>query len=323
LKIVFAFRIYRDIIDRLKSLNFDVVFYDGIKASKEWLCRELADAEILVANPITVVDKEVLDCAPKLKFIQVFGSGYENIDLEECRRRNICVANAPDFIAKAVAEHTLALTLAYLRNIVKGHEYIKSGKWTKGPVPREFLATSLDTKTVGIVGLGRVGTEVARIFRLLGAKVVYWSRRRKPEVEHALRIKYVPLEELLMQSDIVVLCLAYTKETHHFMDKDKLKLMKPHAILVNVSRGKVVDTNALVKALKNGQIKAALLDVFEEEPLPPNHPLLKLDNVIFTPHIAGYTKEAMRETAEYVYNAIVTFSKGLRVNNLIVECGMQ
>ena len=107
------------------------------------------------------------------------------------------------------------------------------------------------------------------------------------------------------------------------MNEDKLKLMKPHAILVNVSRGKVVDTNALVKALKDGQIKAALLDVFEEEPLPPDHPLLELDNVIFTPHIAGYTKEAMRETAEYVYNAIVTFSKGLKADNLIVECKMQ
>ena len=320
LKVVFAFRIYRDIIDRLESLEFRVAMYNGIRASREWLYKELADSDILVANPITVVDKELLNRAPKLKFIQIFGSGYENVDLEECSKRNICVANAPDFIAKAVAEHVLALVLAFLRNIIKGHEYVKSGKWIKGLIPREFLSTSLNTKVIGIIGLGRVGSEVARIFKLLGAKVIYWSRRRKPEVEHALQINYVPLEELLYRSDIIVICLAYTKETHHFINEEKLRLMKPHTILVNVSRGRIVDTQALIKALREKWIKAALLDVFEEEPLPPNHPLLELNNVIFTPHIAGYTKEAMRETAEYVYNAIIAFSKGLKVNNLLVEC---
>ncbi len=306
-KIVYALRVHRSGIELLVNRGYNVVVYDGRYPPKEWLQKELVDADVLVVAPIHVVDKEILNYANRLKLIVLHGSGYENIDLELCSSKGICVAYEPDAIAEAVAEHALGLTLALLRNIVLGDRYVRSGSWGKGPAPRELLGTSLKGKTVGIIGLGRIGSNIARLFKHMGCKIIYWSRRRKPEVEHALGIEYRELHELLSKSDIVIVSIALTKDTIGFIDYTKLSMMKKNSILVNVSRGKVIVEEDLVRALKEGLIKGAALDVFSKEPIDPNNPLVSLDNVVLTPHIAGYTREAMIETSQRVAKTIIRF----------------
>ncbi len=306
-KIVYALRVHRSGIELLRKKGYDVIVYNGRYPPKEWLQRELVDADVLVVAPIHVVDEEILRHADKLKLVMLHGSGYENIDLELCRSKGICVAYEPDAIAEAVAEHALGLTLALLRNIVVGDRYIRGKLWGKGPAPRELLGTSLRNKTVGIIGLGRIGSSIARLFKYMGCNVIYWSRRKKPEVEHALGIEYRELEELLRNSDIVIISIALTKDTMGLIDYSKISLMKKNAVLINVSRGKVIVEEDLIKALREGLIKGAALDVFEKEPIDPKNPLLSLDNVVLTPHIAGYTREAMIETSIRVAETIIKF----------------
>lgn len=308
----------------LKEKGYNVVVYEGRTPPKEWLIQELMDADVLVVAPIHVVDEELISKAKKLKLIVLHGSGYENIDLEACRRRNICVAYEPDAIAEAVAEHALGLTLTLLRNIVLGDRYIRNRVWGKGPAPRELLGTSLYGKTVGIIGLGRIGASVARLFKHMGCKVIYWSRRRKPEVEHALGIEYRELHELLGESDIVIISIALTKDTIGFIDYTKLSMMKKNSVLINVSRGKVIVEEDLIRALKEGLIKGAALDVFSKEPIDPDNPLINLDNVVLTPHIAGYTREAMIETSRRVAETIIKFiEENRKPLNPLTRCSHQ
>lgn len=308
----------------LKEKGYNVVVYEGRTPPREWLIQELIDADVLVVAPIHVVDEELISKAKKLKLIVLHGSGYENIDLEACRRRNICVAYEPDAIAEAVAEHALGLTLALLRNIVLGDRYIRNRVWGKGPAPRELLGTSLYGKTVGIIGLGRIGASVARLFKHMGCKVIYWSRRRKPEAEHALGIEYRELHELLSESDVVVISIALTKDTIGFIDYTKLSMMKKNSVLINVSRGKVIVEEDLIRALKEGLIKGVALDVFSKEPIDPDNPLINLDNVVLTPHIAGYTREAMIETSQRVAETIIKFiEENRKPLNPLTRCNHQ
>lgn len=308
----------------LKEKGYNVVVYEGRTPPREWLIQELIDADVLVVAPIHVVDEELISKAKKLKLIVLHGSGYENIDLEACRRRNICVAYEPDAIAEAVAEHALGLTLALLRNIVLGDRYIRNRVWGKGPAPRELLGTSLYGKTVGIIGLGRIGASVARLFKHMGCKVIYWSRRRKPEAEHALGIEYRELHELLSESDVVIISIALTKDTIGFIDYTKLSMMKKNSVLINVSRGKVIVEEDLIRALKEGLIKGVALDVFSKEPIDPDNPLINLDNVVLTPHIAGYTREAMIETSQRVAETIIKFiEENRKPLNPLTRCNHQ
>ncbi len=304
-KVVFTMKPHRSALNELHALGFDVTFFPGRNPSREWLKAELRDAECVVVPPFQVVDRDFLDLAPSLRLLVIYGSGTDNVALEETNKRGICVANAPDFIAEAVAEHALALTLSILRKVVEGDKAIRAGEWREGAAPRRFLGNSIKGKVVGVIGLGRVGTEVAKLFRSLGAHVVYWSRRRKPEVEHALGIKFARLDDLLKLSDIIVLSIALTRETRGMIGDRELSLMKDGAILINVSRGAIIDEAALLRHLRSGRISAGL-DVFWTEPLR-NSEILKYSNVVLTPHIAGYTYEAMAGTALEVTEIVKEF----------------
>ncbi len=302
-------RVHKSGLELLSSKGFKPIVYDKSKPLEEWLCENLRDSKALVIAPFHRVDARILDCG-EIELLVIHGSGYENVDLDECSKRNICVVNAPDAIAEAVAEHALGLTLALLRNIVYGDHYIRRGLWGTGPAPRPLLGTSLQDKTVGIIGLGRIGSSIAKLFRRIGNRVLYWSRRRKIEVEHALEIEYRKLEELLRESDIVIISLALTKDTIGFIDYNKLSMMKKNAIIVNISRGKIIVEEDLIRALEEGIISGAALDVFQEEPISNNHPLTRFDNVVLTPHIAGYTWEAMVETSKLVAQTIIDYFEG-------------
>ncbi len=313
MKIVISMKIPRSCLKEIIDRGYKVHVFGGRYPPYEWLCNELCDADVLVVAPYHVVNNSILRCGNNLKLIVLYGAGYENIDLSACDKHGVCVVRCADAIDEAAAEHALALTLALLRKVVIGDKYIRSGLWSEGPAPRKLLSTSLKGKVVGIVGLGKLGTYIAKLFKALNARVIYWSRNRKYSIESELGIEYSNLEELFEKADIVIVSLSYSKETHHFINEKLLKRMKHSSAIINVSRGAVIDTNALVKALREGWIAGAGLDVFEPEPLPKDHELTKLENVVLTPHIAGYTYEAMIETCKQIVKVIDVFAKEKKI----------
>lgn len=238
------------------------------------------------------VDDEFLEAAgPSLVVVSNYGVGVDHIDVDACTARGVLVGNTPDVLTEATAEFTWALILAAARRVGEGDRLIRRrDRWHVGP--EAMLGIGLEGKVLGIVGLGRIGRAVARRGRSFGMSIAYHGRQRvPPEVEEAIGARLMSLEELLAQADVVTLHVSFTEQTRHLIDAQRLALMKPTAVLVNASRGPVVDEVALVAALRQRRIFAAGLDVFERE--PEVHPgLLELENVVLAPHIASATIEA-------------------------------
>jgi lactate dehydrogenase-like 2-hydroxyacid dehydrogenase len=245
---------------------------------------ELVDGPIgvagIVATPRDPVDGAFLDAAgPELRIVALFAVGYDNVDVAAATERGVLVSNTPDVLTGATAELTIALLLALFRRVAEGDRFVRSCEpW--GFAPTFMLGTGLAGKTLGVVGLGRIGREVARLAEAFGMRVIHSSR------SSGLR-----LTELLADADAVTLHVPLSPETRHLVDAEALRQMKPTAVLVNTSRGPIVDEEALVRALEHGELAGAALDVFERE--PEVHPaLLGRDDVVLTPHIGSGTTEA-------------------------------
>jgi glyoxylate reductase len=259
------------------------------------LLHQVADKEGLLCMITDRVDEELLDRAPGLKMVANCGVGYDNIDVAACTRRGILVSNTPGVLTEATAELTWALLLAISRNVVSGDTYTRAGKF-RFWAPLHFLGTEVSGKTLGIVGMGRIGQAVARRAAGFNMPVCYFNRSPLPPEAAGMQgapnsnWESVSLETLLERSDFVSLHLPLTPETRHLIDKDALERMKPTAFLVNTARGPVVDEAALVAALGAGQIAGAALDVYEAEPaLAPG--LAELPNVVLLPHMGSATWE--------------------------------
>ena len=233
------------------------------------------------------VDAPLLDAiGPQLRVISQMAVGVDNIDLDACTARGIPVGHTPGVLSDAVADLTIGLMIATARRFFEAAADMRAGRWGAWS-PMGWVGPDLYGSTVGIVGLGRIGMAVARRLQGFGVTLLYHNRHRRPEAEATPAARYVSLPELLETSDFVSLHCPYTPETHHLIDAQALARMKPTAILINTARGGVVDQDALVDALRTGQIRAAGLDVFTPEPLPPDHPLLQLPNVTALPHIGS------------------------------------
>ncbi|UCD77722.1 MAG: hypothetical protein JSW26_20240 [Desulfobacterales bacterium] len=241
------------------------------------LIDEIGDADALIPEG-TRIDAPLLEHAKNLKIIQT-GAGYDNVDIEECSRRGILVANAAGINARAVAEHVLALILCWYKNIAKLNAAIKSGNFAV-----DYAGSELSGKVIGVVGLGRIGREVAKMAQANNLKAVGYHYRQTGETAD---IDRMDLHSLLKRADIVSIHVALNEKTRHMIGARQFKVMKKDAFLVNTSRGAVVDEQALIEALRLGRIGGAGLDVFETEPLPADSPLRRLENVILTPHTAG------------------------------------
>jgi len=261
------------------------------------------------------VDDSVLDRLPGLKVISNYGVGVDHIDLEAAARRNLPVGNTPDILNGATADMGFALLLAAARRITEGDRYAK-GPEVISYDPGCMLGVEVHGQTLGIVGLGRIGEQVARRAIGFGMQVLYHNRRRRDDLAGQLSVRYASLEELLDESDFVMLCTPLTEETRGLIGAEELRRMKNTAVLVNIARGGVVDTNALTDALRTGEIYAAGLDVTEPEPLPRDHPLLGMTNATIVPHLGSATVQTRRRMAEI---SVENLLRGLRGESLLCE----
>lgn len=275
----------------------------------------IPEADALICILSETIDREVISRAPKLKVISNYAVGYNNIDVAFATERKIYVTNTPDVLTEATADLAWALLLAAARRVVEGDEMVRQNRFT-GWAPDLLLGLDVAYKTLGVVGLGRIGLAVARRAKGFGMRVLYWSKNRKEQWEEQFGLEYQPLDTLLQTADFVSLNVALTPETHHLIGEKEFSLMKNTAILVNTARGPVVDEAALAAALREKKIWAAGLDVYENE--PEVHPdLLKLDNVILAPHVGSGTIDTRAKMAEMVVSNVLMALKGQRPTNAI------
>lgn len=258
------------------------------------------------------VDGALMDRVPNLKVISNHGVGVDHIDVAAARSRRIPVGNTPGCLDASTADMTIALMLATARNIVVGDHFARSPEFTHYD-PAQLIGYEVSGSTLGIVGLGRIGRQVAKRARAFDMKILYFNRRRDETAESELGVVYVPFDELLKQSDFVSLNCPLTPETTNLIGQRELALMKRTAILLNLARGPVVEHNALVAALKSGRIAGAGLDVTTPEPLPRDHPLLGLSNVVITPHLGSASNRTRQRMIEMT---VQNLHAGLKVEPL-------
>ena len=256
------------------------------------------------------VDGPLLDGAPKLRVVSNMAVGYDNIDVPAATARGVYAANTPGVLTETTADFGFALMMAWARRIPQGRDFVKQGQWkTWGPMT--LLGTDVHGATLGIVGLGRVGEALARRAKGFGMRVLYHSRSRKPDLEQGLKLEYVKdLQALLGEADFVSLHVPLTAESRGLIGEAALRAMRPSALLVNTARGEVVDQEALYRAVKDGVIAGAALDVADPEPMPPDAPLLSLENVLVTPHIASASYATRLKMAMLAAQNIVDVLKG-------------
>ncbi len=245
-----------------------------------------ADADGLLTLLTDRVDRELLAAAPRLLAISNMATGFDNIDLAAATERGVLVTRTPGVLSETTADFAFALLLAAARRVVQGDRYARAGRW-KTWGPEVLLGHDVHGATIGIVGMGGIGEEMAKRARGFGMQIVYNSRTRKPSLERRYGMEHLELDALLQVADFVTLHAPLTSETRAMIDGAALRKMKTTAVLVNTARGPLVDQTALYQALREGWIAAAALDVTDPEPMPPDHPLLTLENCIVTPHIAS------------------------------------
>ncbi|VVP12470.1 Glyoxylate/hydroxypyruvate reductase B [Pseudomonas fluorescens] len=263
------------------------------------------------------LDAGLLDLAPHLQAIASVSVGVDNYDIDDLTERRILLSNTPDVLTETTADTGFALILATARRVVELANVVRAGEWTRNVGPAQF-GTDVHGKTLGIIGMGRIGEALAQRGHFgFGMPVIYHSQTPKPAVEQRFDAQYRSLPQLLQEADFVCLTLPLTAATEGLIGAEEFALMGPETIFINISRGKVVDEAAMIEALRDGQIRAAGLDVFEREPLNPDSPLLRLNNVVATPHIGSATHETREAMARCAVDNLLAALGGERPKNLV------
>jgi D-3-phosphoglycerate dehydrogenase len=303
---------------KLKTLGEVQIYPDKAKTQEE-LIERIKVAEVLInIRAYTHLNAEVLALCRNLKLISVWGTGTDNVDLESARKLGITVTNTPGANALSVAEHTIAILLSLARQIPLLDREVRSGNW-----PRVEMV-QLSGKVLGLFGLGVIGRHVARMAKGLGMDVIAWTFHPSPERAKESGVRFVTKEELLRRADVVSLHLLLTDETKGFFKKEDFDLMKPTAFFVNTARAGLIESGTLYEALRSKKIAGAALDAYDEEPLPPGHPLTTLPKVVFTPHNAGMTPEAIINGLMMAVENVEAFLAGKGINPAyVVVSGMR
>lgn len=286
----------------------EFVYYCTKTTDPEELKKRTAGCEVVMIanNPYPA---EVVESADQLKMIDVAFTGIDHVAVKSCREKNIMICNAAGYSNQTVAELIIGMAVDALRNVVKADGVVRNGGTSAGIGGREICG-----RTIGIIGLGRIGLMTAKLFRAFGAEVIAFNRSRNPEAE-AMGIRYCSLEEVLSTSDIISVNLPLNDETRGFISRDRIALMKPDAVFINCARGPIVDNTALAEALNEGRLGFACVDVFDKEPpLDPDYPLLHAKNTLLTPHQAFISEEAMLRRAKIVFDNLNAYIDGKPVN---------
>ena len=289
------------------------VWPDDEPPTPEQLLEKAGEADGILTNIMDRIDADVFQAAHRLKVVSQLGVGVDNIDVAEATRRGVLVGNTPGVLAKATADIAFGLLMSAARRISEGDRWLRAGNWKMQYHPMVWLGAEIHGTTLGIVGMGQIGVEMAKRARGFDMRVIYYSRTRKLELESELGMEYFEPSDLLSTADFVTLHIPLTQETRHFIGERELRLMKPTAILINAARGAVVDSRALYTALKEGWISGAALDVTDPEPILPDDPLLTLDNLVITPHIGSASIDSRRRTCLLAARNVVAGIQGRRL----------
>ena len=318
-KVVLTRRLPEPVEIRLKEL-FDVTLRDNdTQKSRAELVEAVKTCDVLVPTITDKIDAGLLgQASPNLKLIANLGAGIDHIDVETARQRGILVSNTPDVVTEDTADMAMALLMAVVRKIPQGLQAMQSGEWT-GWSPTAYLGGRLGGRRLGILGMGRIGQAVARRASVFGMQIHYHNRRRlRPEIEETLGATYwESLDQLVARMDILSINCLHTPSTFHLMNARRLRLLKPSAVIVNTSRGEVIDENALTRMLRAQELAGAGLDVYEHG-TDINPRLRKLENVVLLPHMGSATVEGRIEMGEKVIINIKTFSDGHRPPDMVI-----
>lgn len=287
---------------------------DEVPPPREVLLREVAGIDGLVSLLTDRIDAELLGRAPRLRVVANVAVGFDNIEVPAATERGVVITNTPGVLTETVADFTMTLLLGTARRLVEADRYTRANRWRSWELML-FLGQDIHGATLGLVGLGRIGGAVARRAHGFGMRILYHDVVRREDLEQELGITYRPFEEVLREADFVSIHVPLMPETRHLIGREQLAMMKPTAVLINTSRGPVVDTMALAEALKDGTIWAAGLDVFEVEPVPSDHPLLALDNAIVVPHIASASVVTRSKMAQMAVENLLAVLEGRRPEN--------
>ena len=304
-------------LSRIEEVFDAEVWQEYAPPPRTVLMEKVKKVEALVTMLADRIDKEIFDVAPKLKAIAQIAVGYDNIDLVEATKHGVYVTNTPDVLTETTADFAWALLMAVARRVVEADSYVREGKWKVAWHPDMLTGRDIYGATIGIVGAGRIGQAVARRAKGFNMKILYYARSPKPIIEKEIGAERVDLDSLLRQSDFVSIHVPLTKETTKMINAERIALMKNTAYLINNSRGAVVDEKALTEALKTERIAGAALDVFEQEPTPSSNPLLKLKNIVVSPHISSGSIETRAQMSEMVAENLIAVFMGLKPPNLI------
>jgi glyoxylate reductase len=299
---------------RVREATDATIWDDELPPPRDELLRAIDGCDGVLTLLTDRVDDEFLDRAgPQLKVVSNFAVGFDNVDVSACTRRKVPVGNTPGVLTETTADLAWALLMAAARRLVEGDRYVRDGKWkTWGPML--LMGPDVHGATIGIVGFGRIGQAVARRAKGFGMRIVYHDLQRVPKsIEAEFDATFMTLEGLLHESDFVSLHTVLSSETKGLLNAERLGWMKPTAILVNTARGPVVDSMALVDALKDGTIAAAALDVTDPEPLPADHPLVQLDNCLVVPHIASASRATRGKMAAMAAANLLAGLRGERL----------
>ena len=287
---------------------------EDVPPAREVLLREVTQVDGLLSLLTDRIDGEVMDAAPRLRVVSNFAVGFDNIDIPAATKRRIVVTNTPEVLTETVADFAFCLMLGAARRLVEGDRYAREGKW-KTWEPLLLAGQDMYRATLGLIGLGRIGSAVARRAKGFEMRVMYYDPFRREDLEQSLQIEYRPFTDVLRQADFISVHVPLSEQTRHLIGRDQFSMMKPTAVFVNTSRGPVVDQQALAEALAARRIFAAGIDVFEREPVPTDDPLLAQGNAVVAPHIASASIPTRIRMATLAAENLVAVLQGKRPPN--------